>query len=190
MTRLRAKIEPYFQKGGRDPDATKRDLSDAGAIVTAIANDPIGSITIEAAEITATDAKTTVRLLFNSRQAKAAQQEIAQHRLELEGKADHDHERVLLRFVRPSVEVAKPGKPGGERGVIASLHKKPLPILYASPLAEQWIRHEFTNAEGNIFKLLFDVDVNVELNAQERPVAYRITSIHAVIEDADDDQAA
>jgi hypothetical protein len=100
----------------------------------------------------------------------------------LEARTDKNENRVLLRFVRPSVEASKPGKKGGERGVIESLDKRALTILYASDLAERRMRHEKMQLEGNVFRALFDVSVNVELGPTSRPVAYRITEVHAVLD--------
>ena len=116
-----------------------------------------------------------------------AEQEIADHRRELEAKTDENQARVLLRFVRPSVEAGKPGKKGGERAIIESIANRAMPILYASDLAEQRMRHEKIQLEGNVFRALFDVSVNVELTASGRPIAYRITEVHGVIDDEDGD---
>jgi hypothetical protein len=187
---LRDRIAPYFTPGGRDPKATKSDLSDFYKAVSTIARDPQGAMNLETAVYE--DGKREVRTAFkfSSSQARVAQSEIAQHRKELEAKTDSDHERVLLRFVRPSVETGKPGKKGGERGVIEKLHKRALPILYASDLAEQRIRHEMLQVEGNVFRTLFDVDVNVELNADGKPVAYRIVALHAVLEGPENEEDA
>ena len=139
---LRDRIAPYSSAGGRDPKASKSDLADFLKTVSSIAKDPNGGINIEAALFE--DGKRQIRsaFKFSSFEARTAQTEIAEHRRELEAKSDSDHQRVLLRFVRPSVEKGKPGKKGGERGVIQKVHKRALPILYASDLAEQRIRHE------------------------------------------------
>ena len=48
------------------------------------------------------------------------------------------------------------------------------------------MRHELLEAAGNVFKLLFDVDVNVERSAAGKPIAYRITAVHAVIPSDDE----
>lgn len=73
-----------------------------------------------------------------------AERQIEAQREEMDAKTAADHERVLLQFVRPSAETGKPGKPGGERGIIEKLHRKALPVLYASDLAEQRIRHDYS----------------------------------------------
>ncbi|MCB5426094.1 hypothetical protein H0274_12565 [Altererythrobacter sp. CC-YST694] len=180
------RISPYFRKGGRTKDASKSDLVDFLKTTKAIARDPNGTLSLEAAVFE--DGKRNVRAAFqfSSDDARQAETEIGDHRRELETKIDENQERVLLQFVRPSVEAGKPGKKGGERGVITSIHKRALPILYASTLAEERMLHEKMQLEGNVFRALFDVSVNVELSATGKPLAYRITAVHNVIENGDE----
>lgn len=184
---LRDKITPYFKRGGRAQGVGKSDLSDFLKATRAIANDPHGSARLEAAVYE--DGKREVRAAFqfSSKEAREAEEQIEEHRTELDAKSDANKARVLLRFVRPSVEASKPGKKGGERGVIESIAKKALPILYVSNLAEERMRHEKMQLDGNVFKALFDVSVNIELGSNGRPLAYRITEVHAVVEDDDDE---
>lgn len=181
------RITPYFRRGGRTPDATKGDLSDWLKTTQAIAHDHSGNVRLEAAVFEDGDRKVRAAFQFSSQEARIAEHEIAEHRQELETKTDENQERVLLQFVRPSVEASKPGKKGGERGVIESIAKRALPVLYASTLAEERMLHEKMQLEGNIFRALFDVSVNVEMGSQGRPIAYRITAVHTVIEDGDED---
>jgi len=183
---LAKRLSPYFNPGGRSPDASASDLADFLKATAAIAQDPKSSATIEAAVFEDGERKVRAAFTFTSADARRAEQELSAHRRELEAKTDENQGRVLLQFVRPSVEAGKPGKRGGERGVIASIAKRPLPVLYASTLAEERMRHEKIQLQGNIFRALFDVSVNVEHSANGRPRAYRITEVHAVIEDSGD----
>ena len=180
------KMGRYFKPGGRADNVTKSDLSDFLKAAQAIANDPVGSARLEAAAFEDGERKVRAAFQFGTSEARQAETEIAAHRRELEAKTGENQERVLLRFVRPSVEAGKPGKKGGERGVIESIHKRALPILYASDLAEQRMLHEKMQLAGNVFRALFDVSVNVEKAVNERPIAYRITEVHAVL-DSDED---
>ncbi|WFL77943.1 hypothetical protein P7228_02430 [Altererythrobacter arenosus] len=184
---LGKRINPYFKKGGRFPNASKADLSDFLKTTKAINRDPKGNATIEAAVFEDGERKVRAEFKFTSEDARRAETEIKDHMHELDQKSDENQERVLLRFVRPSVEAGKPGKKGGERGIIASIAKRALPILYASTLAEERMKYELMQLDGNIFRAHFDVSVNIEMNAKGRPVAYRVTHVHNVIEDGDDD---
>ena len=60
-------------------------------------------------------------------------------------------------------------------------------MLYASTLAEERLRHEKMQLEGNVFRALFQVSACVERNSSGRAVAYKITDVHAVLPDGADD---
>ncbi len=179
------RFSKYFRKGGRADGVSKGDLSDFLKTAEAIANDPNASARLEAAGFEDGERKVRAFFQFTTSEARTAIDEISDHRRELEANSDENRERVLLRFVRPSVEASKPGKKGGERGVIESIAARAMPILYASELAEQRMRHEKIQLEGNVFRALFDVSVNMELSPSGRPIAYRITEVHGVIEGDD-----
>ena len=183
---MKGNISPYFKKGGRNPKATKSDLSDFYKTTKAISRDPKAIASLEAAVFEDGERKIRAAFKFNNAEARQAEHEITEHRQELDAKSDENQERVLLQFVRPSIEAGKPGKKGGERGVIESIAKRALPVLYASALAEERMLHEKMQLEGNVFRALFDVSVNVELSATGRPVAYRVTAVHTVLEDGDE----
>ena len=185
---LKDRLGPYL-KGGKNPEATKSELADYLKTVRTIARDPKAGASLEAAEFEGGQRIVRASFKFTSDEAREAQRQIEAHRQDLEAKSDADHSRVLLHFVRPSAEAGKPGKPGGERGIIDKLHPKALPVLYASEMAEQRIRHEIVEAE-HVFRRLFDVDVNVETNAVGKPVAYRITAFHTSFDPTGDEAAS
>ena len=106
----------------------------------------------------------------------------------MENRTTADHQRVLMRFVRPSIEPTKAHRRTGQRALIEDIHDKPLSVLYVSDMARERVDHEMKEAEGNVFRLLFDVDVNVEFSAG-KPVAFRIMAVHDVT-DIPDDEAA
>lgn len=70
-------------------------------------------------------------------------------------------------FTQANIKNATVGKRSGER------------------LAEQKIKHEIREADDNLFKKGFIVDVNIELRGG-KPVAYRVTNLHDVIDLPDD----
>ena len=187
---LRARLSAYFQRDGRNDEATRSDLTDFAKAVAAIANDPNGAAELEAAAFE--DGKRKVRAVFKFKTAEAREAEtnIGDHRRELEATTGADHRRVLMTFVRSSVQTTAVGKRSGELVVINALHPKPLPVVYASSLAEQRIKHEIKDGDDNVYKRAFDVDVNVETRSDGTPIAYRIVELHSVIDTADDDEAA
>jgi hypothetical protein len=176
-----ARLTAYFTPGGRVPEATKSDLGDFIGVVQAIATDPNATSKIEAAIYEDKQKKILAAVRFDTSQARVAAKEIATHLIELEHKTASDHERVLMVFVQSNIKDAELGRRTGERVVIQSISDKDLPVIYASELAEQRIKHEIREADENVFKRGFVVDVNVEVR-NERPVAYRVTNVHQVID--------
>jgi hypothetical protein len=105
---IKEKITRYVN-GKRVEDASKSDLSDFNKTVAAIANDPNGKAAIQAAIFEDGERKVREAFVFDTNQAQAAEREIAQHRVELERKTADQHDRVLMRFVRSSIQAAKAG---------------------------------------------------------------------------------
>jgi len=58
--------------------------------------------------------------------------------------------------------------------------------MYASDLAEQRVKHEIREADDNIYKKGFSVDVSV-LYRNSRPIVYRILSVHEVVDLPDEE---
>lgn len=182
-----SRLSTFFRPGGRLANATKTELADFMDQVLAVANDPNGAAEIEAVEYRDGERKVRAAIKFRTPEARTARAEIIGQRQELQNRSDVDHERVLMRFVRPSIEDVALGKRTGERAVIEKIYPKALPVVYASDLAEQRIRHEMRQSQENVFRKLFDVDVNVELRGDAKPMAYRIVALHTVTDSAEDD---
>ncbi len=179
------RLGSFFSEGGRLAGAAKSELNDFMRQVSAIANDPNGTAEIAAATYEDKQRQIRAAVKFTTPQAKTATKQIEAQKREMENKSEADHERVLMRFVRPSIEKVSSHRRTGERALIESVHDKPLAVFYASDLARERIQHEMKDGEGNIFRLLFDVDVNVEMS-KGKPIAYRVMAVHDIT-DADED---
>lgn len=175
------KLKAYFKKDGKVEDATRSDLKDFMGSVAAIANDPDGSAVLEAVVFEDGKRKVRAALKFTSKQAFRASEQIERHRQQLEKKADVDFERRLMIFRQANVKAPPVGKRTGEWVMIEEISDAELPLVYASDIAEQRIKHEIKEADDNIFKKGFIVDVNVQTKGG-RPVAYRVTNLHQVID--------
>lgn len=175
------KVRRYFKPGGRVDTASKSDLSDFYKTVAAVAHDPSGSLSLSAAVFEDGERKIRAAFQFGTREAREAERQIEQQREEIDRASDADYKRVLMTFARTNVSHAKAGKKSGDLVTIEAVHPKPLPIVYASDLAEQRVRHEIADADENVYKKGFDVDVNVELR-NGRPIAFRLVSLHSVID--------
>ena len=184
---FRSRLSRYFAPGGTDESASKSDLSLIPETVRAVAHDTDGNLSLEAAAFEDGERKVRAAFQFTTHDAREAEREIEEHLARLDAPADADHKRVMvLRFVRPSIEKVSSHRRTGERAVIEAIHSKPLSVLYASDLARERIQHELREAESNPFKLLFDVDVNVELSGG-RPVAFRVVALHDVTDAPEDE---
>ena len=162
---------------GRLPGASKTDLNDYLRTVEAVAHDPDASLSLAVFD----DGEKQISFGFNTQEARRAETNLLQQKREMETVDDADHQRVLMVFTRTNVAHAKTGQKSGELVEIESLHPRPLPIVYASKLAEERIRHEVADADENVYKKAFDVDVNVELRGG-KPIAYRLVAVHSVID--------
>jgi hypothetical protein len=176
-----SKLKAYFKLGGKDEDATRSDLRDFMGAVTAIANDPNGRASIEAVAFEDGKKRIKAAIKFNTSEAKRAQHQIEAQQRQLEKRDHADYERVLMVFTQANIKAPPVGKKTTERVKIEAISDRDLPLIYASALAEQRIKHEIQEADENVFKKGFIVDVNVE-TVGGRPVAYRVTNSHQVID--------
>lgn len=152
-----------YLHGSKEADATRTDLKDFMGSVSAIANDPNGRSTLQA--VAYEDGKKKIRavLVFDTVQAREAQKQIEDQKLLLESATSADHQRVLMTFKQSNVKDSVMGKRTGERVAIEDISPRDLPLIYASELAEQRIKHEVREADENVYKKAFIVDVNVQL---------------------------
>lgn len=149
--------------------------------VTAIANDPDGRATLQAVAFEDGAKKVKAAISFDTSEAREAQRQIEAQRRSLETSSSADHQRMLMVFTQSNVKDVATGKRTGERVLIEDISQRDLPLIYASELAEQRIKHEVRDADENVYKKGFIVDVNVQL-AGGRPAGYRVTNLHQVID--------
>lgn len=170
-------------------EASESELNSYFRAVEAIARDPQATSILQAATFEDGKRQIKAEFTFDTSQAQKVERNIEQIRLlQNEGKEPKyaDHIRVLMRFTRSDISRTTIGKKSGERVLIDDIHPKSLAIMYASPLAEQHIKHEIRESEENVFKKAFVVDVNVKI-INDSPSVYSITHLHEIIELPDDD---
>ncbi|MGH6735114.1 MAG: hypothetical protein ACRECX_03410 [Methyloceanibacter sp.] len=175
------RFQALLGKGQTEPPATRSELKDWADAVEAVANDPNGSATLEAATFEDGKKKVRAAFKFTTPEARHARRAIEARQINLERTERADHQRVLMRFTRSDIGDVNVGKRSGERVVIEEISTKPLALIYASELAEQRIKHEIRDADENVYKKGFVVDVNVR-SSGGKPVAYAITNVHQVID--------
>lgn len=166
------------------PDSIS-EIKDWTRMVEAIANDPDGKATISAAVFEDGKKKIRAAIEFNTKDARQIVKILDEKRRELERKTNENYTRVLMVFTRSDVNDADIGKRSGERVKIEEISPKPLALMYGSELAEDRIKHEIRDADENVYKKGFVVDVLVKLSG-DKPVAYSVTNVHSVIDLPDD----
>jgi len=173
-------LSPYLG-GSKSPEVTRSDLKDFMGAVSAIANDPNGHATLRAVAFEDGKKKIKAAISFDTSEARQAQRQIEDQQVMIEAKESADHQRVLMVFTQSNIKDATMGKRTGERVRVEEISPRDLPLIYASDLAEQRIKHEVREADDNVYKKGFVVDVNVQL-VNGKPAAYRITNVHQVID--------
>lgn len=164
---------------------TKSELKDFSKAMLAVARDPNASSTLEAATFEDGIRKVKVAFKFNTQEARAAEKVIEHRVTELDKPTQDPHERVLMIFTRSDVHAAAIGKPSGEKVLIEEISDKPLSLTYGSDLAERRLKHEIREADENVYKKGFIVDVHTKVS-RGRPVAYAVTEVHDVIDIVED----
>jgi hypothetical protein len=76
---------------------------------------------------------------------------------------------------------ATPAEPGELSLRFRDISEKGMPVMYASEIAEQEIREQIRDADENVYKRGFVVDVSAQKSG-ERIIAYAVTDFHSVIE--------
>jgi hypothetical protein len=160
---------------------TRSELKDWSDAVKAIATDSRGTAKIEVATFEGGKKKIRAAFKFSTPDAIKVLRTVENRQKELEKTQHADHTRVLMRFTRSDIATVHIGKPSGERVKIEEISDRPLALVYGSELAEERIKHEIREADENVFKKGFIVDVNVK-STGGRLVAYAITNVHQVIE--------
>lgn len=174
---------------GKVPDGelqSSSELRDWANAAKSIANDPVASHRLEAA--TFVDGKRDIRATFKftAPDANAALNHIHERQALLAKPQTQPHRRVLLRFTRTDVHDATVNKKSGERVLVPEISPKEKPVMFASEMVEQEIREIIREADENVYKRGFVVDVITQMSG-DRLLAYSISAFHSVIELSDDD---
>ncbi len=160
---------------------TSEELKDWTKMVQAIANDPDGRATIQAARFEDGKRQIFAAVQFTTAEARDAMSTIESQRKLIEGGGSESRSRALMIFTRSDVNDAKLDRRSGDLVKIDEISDRSLPLIYGSALAEERIKHEIREADDNVFKKGFVVDVIVKYRSGT-PVAYSVSHLHAVID--------
>jgi hypothetical protein len=169
---------------GKIPDGeleSPSELKDWANAAQAIATDPAATHRLEAA--TFIDGKREIKAAFkfSAPDARAALVHIEERKEHLAKPETDPPKRVLMVFTRTDVHDATVNKKSGERVLISELSDKEKSVMFASEGVEAEIRNVIREADENVYKRGFVVDV-VSQKSGQRVVAYSVTALHSVID--------
>ena len=176
--RFQALLKGQYAPGQFESSSELKDWADA---VSAIARDPLASHRLEAASYEDGKKEMKAAYVFTTYEARTVLQNIGDRQKALAKPEHNSHERVLMVFTRSDVNDADVGKSSGERVKIEEVSERSLSLMYGSEVAEARIKHEIREADENVYKKGFSVDVMVKLR-NGKPVAYSVTNVHEVID--------
>jgi hypothetical protein len=176
--RLTALIKNDVPKGELESPPQLNDFLKA---VRSISADPKGNHRLEAAVYEDGQRKVRAAFKFSAIEARTAEQNIEDRKRHLAKPDVEPVRRVLMIYTRTDVHDAVINKKSGEKALIRDISPKEHAVMYASELVEQEIRSQIREADENVYKRGFVVDV-IAQKAGDRILAYSITAFHSVIE--------
>lgn len=159
---------------------TASELNDFLKAAQSISSDPVASHRLEAAIFEDKTKKIKAAFTFSAAEARTVEQNVEDRRKALTKPSSSPRHRVLMIFTRTDVHDAAVNKRSGERVRIGEISDKDLPIMYASEAAEREIREQIRDADENVYKRGFVVDVMIQM-VGDVTAAYAVTAFHSVI---------
>lgn len=160
---------------------TSAELKDWADAARSIASDPVASHRLVATRFKDGKRDITASFVFTTPEARTALDQIETRKALLEKPQTNTRHRALMRFTRTDVHDATINKRSGERVVIEEITAQDRPVMYASEMVEQEIRAVIREADENVYKRGFVVDIVVQM-AGDRVIAYAVSALHNVIE--------
>jgi len=164
-----------------DQLATGAELKDWADAAKAIASDPVASHRLMVTKFKDGKRDITASFVFTTPEARTALEHIETRKAALAKPQTDTRNRVLMRFTRTDVHDATVNKRSGERVRIDEIAAQDKPVMFASEMVEQEIRAVIREADENVYKRGFVVDVVVQASG-DRILAYAVSALHSVIE--------
>ena len=162
---------------GQKPSTTltAKDVNDLSAIMEPTSKDPDGKLHIHA------DRGATVNVTINlsNSDANVIQNQSAKL-IETMRETDQRHYSKRAFYWDTA---SKGGPRTTDKGVIETIEKRPVPVIFD----EEGIKDEMVTGKAHPFSTTYIVDVELII-LRGRTKAYKITKLHDIIEDHDDDE--
>jgi len=163
-----------IRDGKKPADLTVKDLNDLRAVLEPTAKDPNGQVVIHA------DHGHTVQVSIDLKSSDANVVQNQATRI-----IDEMQEADQLKFNKRAFywDVASKGEPrASDKGVIESIENKPVHVVFD----DVSIKDAMVGGKAHPFNTTYVVDVEL-MTVRGKTKAYKITKLHEVIEDDDDE---
>lgn len=160
---------------------TSQELKDWAKVVRAIVKDPAAAHRLSAAKFVDGKRQIAASFEFKTPEARTVEAHIEERQEKLAKPDTALKERVLMRFTRTDVHDAAVNKKSGERVLVEELSPKDKPVMFLSKLVEQEIRAVIREADENVYKRGFVVDLVCQVSG-DKIIAYAVRALHSVIE--------
>jgi hypothetical protein len=186
--RLREYFDYFVGKGSRPATMDRSDVSDFDGFLKTIAGKRGAALRIRRAVFKQTTGRSRVvaEFEFDAKELATAgatiASELGQSIANAEpAKVDKNHKlerAVPFIWFRTDREKGKARGTTSDRGIIAKITEKPLPVFFPSETDEA--KQRMTKVKQNPFDLVYIVDALVEYNDEGEPVSYTITDLSRI----------
>jgi hypothetical protein len=167
-TYFKSAVSFYLNGTGDNPELSTAEFKEFSTIVNPTAKDKGSQFNLS----TTVNGNVTLNFNLNSNESNAIQNIFDREikKLKEPSVSEEIEERVMLTFFQARSEISSKV---GNKGIIESLSKKPMNIVFSS----EKIKTEILHSDSNPLKSAYLVDVKIE-TINEKPSVYRILDLH------------
>jgi hypothetical protein len=181
----------YFKqvgKSGKIPTNlpySKRQTNSIADIVKTVSKNKDSRLRLSAIECEVDHENETehLKVEFTSEDATNARRGALLVSQALEQRDDVDYPNVLMFMHQANIDPPKDQGRTGYRAIIKSISDNDLPVHFVSDLDKDRISDLVQDPDLNPFKASYRVDVNVEVDRNDKPKFYRVAKLHEIIPD-------
>lgn len=176
----------YGDSSAEAPDSypyKKKSALAVAHITQLAAKNKDGELGISAIEYRETKKETIFNVNFDSEYSNQAFLGSTRYLQNLSSTESRISKNVVMQFFQVNSSEFKAKGRTGDRATIRSRHNKDLPVTFESDIDRRKLMSIIEDLNINPLRLSFLVDVFVETNVTEKPVAFRVVQVHDLIDD-------
>lgn len=178
----------YRKAGGIGETGAPFNRNDARAIADLTrlaAENKDGALGLEVVEYKATKTTSEFKVKFDSQQARSAHLGASQYLTDLAARGSASHKNVVMQFYQINSDEFKEAGRTGDKAIVNSIFPKPLPVFFSAEIDRHNLESIVRDQDTNPLQLNFLTDVFVESGVQGKPLAYRVMSLHGLMEETE-----